>query len=380
MRRALDKRVAERNARVYLSQSEVPACSLEQAARIPVAIVEEYAGSPTRPLDVAHAMRVQPTTGTFRGLCGAAIAYGLTEGGYNADLITVTDLGRRIATQPAETAEGLAARREAALRPRVNREFLTKYDRSKMPREDVAMKVLESLGVPNHALGRAYNLIVETAKAVNFTKEINGVMYVDLRGTRTVHAASDTELIDSSAEGLTYAADTEESLVPRRSSDVSHSNPVKYSLNKDSREGRVFVTHGRNKELVPQLKELLEFGKFEPVVSVERESVSKPVPDKVLDDMRSCEAAIIHVDADREVTIDGNREVLLSGNVLIEIGAAMALYNRKFILLVREGIPLPSNLQGLYEVRYSGDRLDGDATLRLLKAFKEFQNSSAVRS
>lgn len=58
----------------------------------------------------------------------------------------------------------------------------------------------------------------------------------------------------------------------------------------------------------------------------------------------------------------------------------MALYNRKFILLVREGIPLPSNLQGLYEVRYSGDRLDGDATLRLLKAFKEFQNSSAVRS
>src|SRR5205085_3313747 len=51
---------------------------------------------------------------------------------------------------------------------------------------------------------------------------------------------------------------------------------------------KVFVTHGRNRELVPQLKELLTFGQFEPVVSVERESVSKPVPDKVLDDMRSC--------------------------------------------------------------------------------------------
>ena len=51
---------------------------------------------------------------------------------------------------------------------------------------------------------------------------------------------------------------------------------------------RVFVSHGRNRELLPQLKELLTFGHFEPVVSVERESVSKPISDKVLDDMRTC--------------------------------------------------------------------------------------------
>jgi hypothetical protein len=31
------------------------------------------------------------------------------------------------------------------------------------------------------------------------------------------------------------------------------------------------------------------------VVSVEKETVAKPVPDKVMDDMRSCGAAIIHV-------------------------------------------------------------------------------------
>ena len=48
---------------------------------------------------------------------------------------------------------------------------------------------------------------------------------------------------------------------------------------------KVFVTHGRNREPLIQLKELLTFGQFEPIVSVERESVSKPVPDKVLDDM-----------------------------------------------------------------------------------------------
>ena len=43
-------------------------------------------------------------------------------------------------------------------------------------------------------------------------------------------------------------------------------------------------------------------------------------------------------------------------------------------LLVREGVDLPSNLQGLYQVRYSGERLDGDATIKLLKAIKDIKN------
>jgi predicted nucleotide-binding protein len=65
---------------------------------------------------------------------------------------------------------------------------------------------------------------------------------------------------------------------------------------------------------------------------------------------------------------------VLNPNVLIEIGAAMMRYDRKFILLVQEGTTLPSNLQGLYEVRYSGDELDYPATMKLLKAFNDFKS------
>jgi len=52
---------------------------------------------------------------------------------------------------------------------------------------------------------------------------------------------------------------------------------------------------------------------------------------------------------------------VLNPNVLIEIGAALALYGKRFILLVEEGTDLPSNLQGLYQARYSGGKLDYDA-------------------
>ena len=52
---------------------------------------------------------------------------------------------------------------------------------------------------------------------------------------------------------------------------------------------------------------------------------------------------------------DDNEHVIINPNVLIEIGAAMAFYGRRFVLLVRDGVRLPSNLQGLFEVRYKGD-------------------------
>lgn len=81
--------------------------------------------------------------------------------------------------------------------------------------------------------------------------------------------------------------------------------------------------------------------------------------------MRGCGAAIIHVDADQTIT-DGNGQdhVIVNPNVLIEIGAAMAFYGRRFILLVRNGVKLPSNLQGLFEVRYSADIMDAGATIQ----------------
>lgn len=71
----------------------------------------------------------------------------------------------------------------------------------------------------------------------------------------------------------------------------------------------------------------------------------------------------------------GSEVTTVNSNVLIEIGAAMALYGRRFILLVKDGVKLPSNLQGLYEVRYHGDALDGGTTIKLMKAINEMKNT-----
>jgi predicted nucleotide-binding protein len=51
----------------------------------------------------------------------------------------------------------------------------------------------------------------------------------------------------------------------------------------------------------------------------------------------------------------------------------LALYGRNMIVLVQKGVHLPSNLQGLYLCYYEGEKLDYEATMKLLKAFNEFR-------
>jgi len=65
---------------------------------------------------------------------------------------------------------------------------------------------------------------------------------------------------------------------------------------------------------------------------------------------------------------------------LLKIGAAMALYGKKVILLVQRGVALPSNLQRLYRCNFEGEKLDYDATMKLLKTFQSIPVETATRS
>jgi predicted nucleotide-binding protein with TIR-like domain len=375
------KRVADdedetAGSRSYLSQTDVPAFALAAALRVPESLDQNFARNPTKPLRVAQAMEMAPGSSRFRMLCGASIAYGLTAGGYNAEQISLTPLGRRIVA-PTKEGDDLAARREAILRPRVPREFLTRYNEAKLPPQHIACNVLEELGVPQDKAAEVYTLILEGAESVGFLREVKGQKYVDLDSTIAEAARNEAggdalEAVEEISTSSTIRPPKPAATPSGASTAAAAQAPAVAPLKHTS---RVFITHGKNQDIVNQLKELLSFGGFTPVVAIESETVSKPVPDKVMGEMRTCSAAVIHVGAEKRVMdTDGKEHLMLNQNVLIEIGAAMALYDRKFILLVEKGATLPSNLQGLYEVRYEGGKLDYESTMRLLKAFNDFRN------
>ena len=163
--------IAQAEKRSYLSQTDVPGSSLENALRVPRAISEHYADGPVTPLQLAAALEMAPTAGPFRSLCGASIAYGLTEGGYNAQQITLQSLGKRI-VKPLEEGDDALAKREAILKPRVVGEFLTKYSGSPLPRPDIARNVLHEMGVPKDKAESVFSLIVDSAQIVGLLREI----------------------------------------------------------------------------------------------------------------------------------------------------------------------------------------------------------------
>lgn len=358
--------------RSRISQSDIPSYGLDQALRVPRAIFDEYAGKACTPLQLAKALDMAPASSTFRMLTGAAIAFGLTEGGYNSASVAVTPLATQI-VRPLSDGLDEEGRRRALLAPRVTREFLTQYDGSALPRPEIAHNVLESLGVPRDRVVDVYEMILSSCKSCAVLTEIRGKLYVQLQGVSKSQDDQHRGMVEDTESPGEHKLDTK-----RPDAIPGQQNVQSEGLTENK---RIFITHGKNKSLIEPIKKLLAFGELEAVVAVESASVAKPVPDKVMAEMRSCGGAIIHVDAERELAdAEGNAHRFLNENVLIEIGAAMALYGRRFILLVRDGITLPSNLQGLFEVRYRADDLGADKTIELLDAINKLKKEPLLRN
>jgi hypothetical protein len=354
--------------RSYMSQADVPSYSILDALRIPQAIRDNYGNGPAKPLEVAKALDTAPTSSTFKMLTGASIAYGFTEGGWNASQIALTPLASKILKPKAET-DTLDGKREALLKPRVIREFLQKYADNAIPREDIALNILEDMGVPKDRTNEILTMILQGASSVGFLEDIKGKKYVNLKGV-IPPPADTTDLVEESEE-----LDVPDITTPAKPGTPGTPivSPIIIKTN-DARLGRVFLSHGKNRAFIDPIRQLLTFGNLEAVVSADKSTVSQPVPQKVMDDMRSCGAAIIHVDSERRMMdLDSKEVMVLNENVLIEIGAAMALYGQRFILLVKDGVKLPSNLQGIFEVRYVGDKLDADETIRLMHSINDMK-------
>ena len=357
--------------RIYFKQADFPVSTLQQAQKIASALVDNFAGKEGSPPDIALAIGISPTSSGWQHLAGSSIAYGLTDGGVNANAIKLTPLGRKLVAPEAE-GEDLVARLEAILKPRISKEFFERYRRAKFPNDTIAGNVLKSLGLPAERIQSALDIVKANGKYAGIIRDTPTGPFVSL-DSPGVPSPTATPLLpehDPDAENGTEEFPAEPAKAGTAAPAVVSAVPPGF----DSKSNRVFISHGKQKEIVAQIKELLAFGNFDPIVSVERESTAIPVPEKVFEDMRSCGAGVIHVGAEgKYLDREGNEHTKINDNVLIEIGAAMALYGKKVILLVEKGVQLPSNLQGLYRCDFQGDRLDYDATMKMLKTFSQFR-------
>ena len=350
-------------------KSDFPKHTLEQALRVAQALEDANGGKPMPPLDVAQALGMSPGSSNFRVLLSSAIKYGLTSGSFNQERVKMETLGEKISS-PTSEEDSQTAKLDAGMLPATFRSIFEHYKGKKLPDQKFfENSVSREFLVPKEHAATCVSVFMDNAQYLGLVKVLKSGSW--LSSEFTLEAARNPASESESLKQEDEITEADEDIAKRVAGITEKIHEEIIKPQEDNR--RVFITHGKNREIVTQIKELLVYGKLEPVVSVERDTTSIPVPEKVFDDMRSCAAGIIHIMGEGIVKdADGKEINRINENVLIEIGAAIALYRKKFILLVQKGVQLPSNLQGLYRCEYAGDKLDYEATMKLLKTFNQF--------
>jgi hypothetical protein len=226
--------------RVYFKQVDFPQATLQQAQRIASALVDNFAGDSGSPPDVALSLGISPTSSGWQTLSGASVAYGLTDGGINANIMKLTSLGKKLVAPEAE-GEDVAARREAILKPRILREFFEKYRRAKLPNDIIAVNVLKSLGLPSEKANAAVEIIKSNGIYAGIIRDTPTGLFVNLDSPGVPRPAATTAL------GEQF---TETSLMNEESAQLGTSvtnPPSSTSPNQifDPKSNRVFITHGK---------------------------------------------------------------------------------------------------------------------------------------
>ncbi len=345
-----------------------PRDPLKRVLPIAETIWTQNAGNPMPMLDLAAAIKMSPSSSSYKRLLASSFRYGLTEGSPQTKIISLTSLGRSIVA-PTVNDDPNASSRKALTHSDVFNKFYSMFNDKPIPREDILRNTLANpvgsggFGIIRGDIPDFLRVATQNIKDYGLDQDISGVSYLRLGKLSTK-----TDVVTPQTESEIQKDDL-----------VSYDTPkqeITEEIQKEEQKQipKVFISHSKNENILQQLKTILEFGTFEYKIAEEEESAAIPVPDKVFGLMRQCNCAIINVSADEEMK-QADSKYRINENVLIEIGAAFVHYDKRVILLVDKRIELPSNLQGLYKCEYEGIELSFVVAMKLQKALTDFRKS-----
>lgn len=337
-----------------LPNRNYPSLGLADALEIPQAIQDHASGMPTSKLDLAEFVGRSPAASQLRERLLASRAYGLTEGGVNAEEFSLTPLGDE-ATGVDEVARQ-AALKEAVLNIEPFRAFLLTYDGKKVP-STAALKTFLSkeAGVPEAWEEHAAERVIEDGKFAGLLRNLRGALYVDLTSggptpQRRAHSAEDDDEPEMEETRLEDGPDfTRRRVIPDDAVTTAGQFPMK-----------VFIAHGKNRKPVEQLKSMLDQFKVKYAVAVDAPHQGRPISAKVAELMREqCSSAIFIFTADERFLREANgstEEVWRpSENVVYELGAASVLYDRRIVIFKEKGVTFPSDFSDLGYIEFEKD-------------------------
>jgi hypothetical protein len=352
-----------------------PPLDLAQSLEVARSIADHNAGRPMNRILLAEAMRLSPSSSGFRDRIMASGRYGLTDGNYNSELISLTSTGVAV-TRPRNESERVEALRTALSNVEIFQKILNHFGNAKLPATNFLKNTIERepFGIDPEWSAEVAEVFTVNAKYVGYLREMNSSMYLVVDGSTAAPDGRPEPAGEAEAEPPAPHPETVSSKLEDGtgtgvgSASSEQAPPVDREL-----PMQVFVAHGRTKKPLEQLKQILNEWQVPFVVAVDEAHAGRPISEKVADLMRSCTAGIFIFSADDEFKgADGEAIFRPSQNVIYELGAASLLYGRKIVVFKELGVTFPTDFSDLGWIEFQKDALDAKAMdlLRELIALK----------
>src|SRR5881628_2485988 len=404
-------------------QFPFPRNSLKEALAVPRAIEHDNAGKPyDTALLAKKSFNTTPRSSSFEVLLTSSERYGLTVGSSRAKAISLTAEGDAIVASSDESIRAANIRR-ALLTPKVFEEFFTRYDGKILPSEEILKVVLEQeFQVPKPYVYECYEVLMKNIADYDLLIPFGDSRTVYLGKLMKQAGMPQPPVVEPTAEqppveqppvdqppgvqppgvqppgvqppgvqppgvqppgvqppvagpkkgdekwgGLT-------DLLPTSGPPVPVATPPPEPAKIDVKVPRVFISHCKNKNILRQIKQMLDQGKVDRVISEEKETAATPLSDRVSGLMWDCNCAIINISADDEKKEEETLEI--NENVIAEVWGAYLHYKKRVILVIDRRLKdkLPNSMQGLTAIFYERNQISWTDGVRLQSALNEFRN------
>lgn len=348
-----------------------PNIPLKQAIRIPQGVTDAHGGKPMSRLLLAGALKLSPGSSQFRDLVASSAKFGLTNGNFTSETISLTDIGRGI-TRPQSEGERLEGLRTAFRSIPLFAQLIDHFNNSKLPNEEFLTATLErSFAVDPSWSKDAAKVFIETARFVGIVRDISGAPYVmaDAGAPPTEEAPPATEPVEVPKVPVrgNGATNTPAMAEPPAQAQTPLMPPKKLQF---------FVAHGSDREALAQLQSMLKDLGIPYVVAVDEAHAGRPISQKVADLMRESSGGLFIFSADEVVTTaDGKTEKRPRMNVVFELGAASLQYGKRIVIFKEREVALPSDFSDLGHIEYE----KGELRSKSLDLLKELIKLGAVQ-
>lgn len=194
----------------------------------------------------------------------------------------------------------------------------------------------------------------------------------ELKSTGAVPAVDTVVKSRMEAGGTVRQAVSEFDLGPPGSTARPEPEPPRPAAARPGKQ--VFISPSRNRDLVEQIRGMMEMEKVNYNMSSTDEISSILELVKISSAMQSCSAGVIFVTSEESLPGEGGR-FKMSPNKLVEIGAALAVFGGRVVLIWDDRVEVPPVLHGLEIISYTGKELTWNAGSAMMNAIKRFNNA-----